>query len=195
MFRALLCFCGGGQWAHGHVGASQSGLGLPPLPSLPAMASASTPLPAMLPLLGIIQPRGPSHSGVASVLGRRPADRAAGGGTVLSHAATADPSTQTLGTPPTGPSLPPLMYSSLPGCLAMEPRLPDLASVSLGEGWGAGLLEPLRRERLASGWVAVDSIRTLGWSEGWAPQPAGASSPLGDCSDRGATGKARLRGL
>ena len=45
------------------------------------------------------------------------------------------------------------------------------------------------------GWVAVDSIRTLGWSEGWAPQPAGASSPLGDCSDRGATGKARLRGL
>ena len=118
-----------------------------------------------------------------------------GGGTVLSHAATADPSTQTLGTPPTGPSLPPLMYSSLPGCLAMEPRLPDLASVSLGEGWGAGLLEPLRRERLASGWVAVDSIRTLGWSEGWAPQPAGASSLLGDCSDRGATGKARLRGL
>lgn len=78
VFRALLCFCGGGQWAHGHVGASQSGLGLPPLPSLPGMASAPTPLPAMLPLLGIIQPRGSSHSGVASVLGRSPADSSQG---------------------------------------------------------------------------------------------------------------------
>lgn len=56
--RALLCFCGGGQWADGHVGASQSGLGLPPLPSLPGMASISTPLPTMFPLLGIIQPLG-----------------------------------------------------------------------------------------------------------------------------------------
>lgn len=37
-----------------------------------------------------------------------------------------------------------------PVSLAMEPRLPDLASVSLGEGWG-GLLEPLKRERLGSG--------------------------------------------
>lgn len=151
MFRALLCFCGGGQWAHGHVGASQSGLGLPPLPSLPGMASAPTPLPAMLPLLGIIQPRGSSHSGVASVLGRTPADSSQGRPRSSLTRPQHEPSPQTLGTPPTGPSLPPLMYSSLPGCLAMEPRLPDLASVSLGEGWGAGLLEPLWRERLASG--------------------------------------------
>lgn len=71
--RALLCFCGGGQWADGHVGASQSGLGLPPLPSLPGMASISTPLPTMFPLLGIIQPRGCFHSGVASDPGRSPA--------------------------------------------------------------------------------------------------------------------------
>ena len=90
-----------------------------------------------------------------------------------------------------GSSLPPLRYSSLPGCLAMEPHLLDLASVSLGEGWGAGLLEPLQRERLGSraGELWIPFAPWAGVRDR-APQPAGVSSLWGDCSGRGATGKA-----
>ena len=198
---------------------------MPPLPSLPGVASTSTPLPAMFPLLGIIQPRRCSHSGVASVPGRSPADRAAWGGhgplssghsmrrplrpSVLlswvpvfllprsvsssSHRSNSSSSHGSLSSSSHshGSSLPPLRYSSLPGCLAMEPHLLDLASVSLGEGWGAGLLEPLQRERLGSraGELWIPFAPWAGVRDR-APQPAGVSSLWGDCSGRGATGKA-----
>ena len=103
-------------------------------------------------------------SGVASVPGKSPADSSLGRPQSSLTRPQHEPSTETLCTPLTCSCLPPptvrlfllprihhFLDASLwsPVSLAMEPRLPDLASVSLGEGWG-GLLEPLKRERLGS---------------------------------------------
>ena len=127
---------------------------MPPLPSLPGVASTSTPLPAMFPLLGIIQPRRCSHSGVASVPGRSPADRAAWGGYgplssghsmrrplrpsvllswvpvfLLPRSVSSSSHGPSL-PPPTGPTLPPLMGPSLPP-LTLTGRLFLLSGIHL----------------------------------------------------------------
>ena len=103
-------------------------------------------------------------SGVASVPGKSPADSSLGRPQSSLTRPQHEPSTETLCTPLTCSCLPPPTVRLFllprihlfldawlwsPVSLAMEPRLPDLASVSLGEGWG-GLLEPLKRERLGS---------------------------------------------
>lgn len=155
-----LC-CVSVEVASGHTGTLErlveTGIATPPIPSGHVFCLYTPARHAPAPWHH--SARGSSHSGVASVLGRSPADSSQGRPRSSVTRPQHEPSPQTLGTPPAGPSLPPpagpslppLMYSSFPGCLAMEPRLPDLASVCLGEEWGAGLLEPLRRERLASG--------------------------------------------
>lgn len=156
VLRALICFCGGGEWWPGSLGGGWLGLGRLPLPSLPSPVSASAHLRHALLLPGTAQPSGLLTRLLASVPGGIPE--------VMKQPGEAPRPLSDMPTTVGVHLAPPYLSvrSPLPGGLGVDPNPPDLASVS-GRRMERGTEKSHRKGR---SWA-------LGWGSRWMSFPPG----------------------